>query len=254
MSAWLGLGPAEMLGLLLVYFIGGLVKGGSGFGLPLVTISMSPFIVPIDLALAVNAVVLPFANVYQYGRSGLAKATLMRFWPILLGLLLGVPIGALFVNAIEPAALTMALGLFILAFVGLSVVNPRIAVPGDLERPAGAATGFIAGIVGALTTANGPLFVIYLVGRGVERQMMVATLGLCFLVFGVLVSGSFWAIGLLDAQRFLLALLCVAPVLVGVWAGDAWGARLPQATFRRFILVLLFLLGANMLARTAFAM
>ncbi|WP_224407180.1 sulfite exporter TauE/SafE family protein [Afifella sp. IM 167] len=251
MSEWLGLGILEIAGLLLIYFLGGLVKGGSGFGLPLITISVLPLIVPIDVALAVNAVVMPIVNIFQYSASGMARETFRRFWPVVAGLVLGVPVGALFVHAIAPETLTISLGAFVMAFALLTALSPRIQVPPRFERQAGGVTGVLAGIVGALTTANGPVFVIYLVGVGVERRAMVATLGLFFLVAGILVAGSFWTIGILDARRVLIAAICIGPILAGMWVGNAIGERLPQAVFRRIVLLLLFLLGANMLVRTA---
>jgi len=253
MSEWLGLGLLEIAGLLFVYFIGGLVKGGSGFGLPLITISVLPLIVPIDVALAVNAVVLPFVNIFQFGSSGHAGATVKRFWPVVVGLFVGVPIGALFVHAIAPETLTIALGIFVMAFVVLTALSPRVEIPQRFEKPAGGLTGILAGILGALTTANGPAFVIYLVGVGAERRVMVAALGLFFLVSGVLIAGSFWAIGILDERRVLIAAICVWPILAGMWVGNGIGERLPQAAFRKAVLSLLFLLGANMLVRTALA-
>lgn len=253
MPEWPPLGGGQTLAILLVFFVAGIAKGGLGFGLPLVTISVLPLFAPIDYALAINSVVLPLTNIYQYGRSGLAGATLRRFWPVLAGLALGAPVGGVFVASAEPERLTLALGLFVAAFAVLTGFTPRLAIPDRFERPAGVATGVAAGAIGVLTTVNGPVFVTYLVGVGAERRLMVAALGLFFLLSGALFAGSFWLVGVLDGGRLMLAILCLAPAFLGMGVGRVLIERLPAERFRALVLAALFLLGVNMSVRALLA-
>ena len=75
------------------FIVGGLCKG-LGFGLPFVTVSIVPLFAPLEVALAVNAVVLPVANFLQFTRDGLIRSTLDRHKTVVLGILIGAPIGA----------------------------------------------------------------------------------------------------------------------------------------------------------------
>ena len=249
MPELLGLGPGPAVATLLVFFGAGVVKGGLGFGLPLVSVSVLPLFTPIEVALGINAVVLPLTNVWQYGRSGLAWTTLHRFWPVLLGLAVGVPVGGALIASIKPSTLTLSLGILIAGFAVMTGLNPRLAIPWHLERAIGVAIGVVAGVIGVLTTVNGPVFVSYLVGLGTERRLMVAALGLFFLFSGILIAGSFWLVGLLDGGRLALAALCLVPVFAGMRLGNLLADRLSVERFRRLVLCVLFLLGMNLFVR-----
>lgn len=249
MSLPAGLDPATLAGVLAVFLLGGIVKGGLGFGLPLVTIALLPFLVAVDLALAINVLVQPVVNVGQLTGSGRAGEAIRRFWPMLPALALGTALGALFVRGVEPDTLMLLLGLFIMAFAVLDATGAGLPVPPRRERAAGLGTGLAAGVVGALTTANGPVFVMYLVSLRLDRRLFRATLGLLFIVSPVLIAGSFAGIGLLDAPRAALALLCIPPALLGMWAGARLAGRLDARGFRRAVLAGLFCLGANFALR-----
>jgi hypothetical protein len=235
---------AALLGLG-VFFVGGIVKGGLGFGLPLVTVSLLPLLVPIDLAFAINALLIPFVNVWQIRQAGRTAEALRRFWPLPVALCLTLPLSVRLGAGIDTGTLTLALGLVVMLFTVVQAFNPRLAIPARLERPGAALTGVAAGLVAGLTTINGPFFVLYLVGRATERPVMMGALGIFFLLTGALLALSFTALGRIDAARVIAAGLCLVPALAGQWLGNRLGARVPQALFRKVVLAGLFLAGAN---------
>jgi uncharacterized membrane protein YfcA len=235
--------------VLAIFFVGGVVKGALGFGLPLLTMSVLPLLVPVQLALAINAVVLPCANFSQFVGARLAGPTFARFWPVIVGVVTGVPLGVLFLKAMDERAVLLLLGSLVVGVSAMTFAAPRLRIPARLERRAGIGVGVAAGVVGALTTANGPVFVMYLVGLGIERRLFVSALGLLFVISGVLIAGSFATIGVLDLDRLLLALVCLAPALVGMWGGNRFGRRMSSERFRTVILGALVLLGANLVWR-----
>ncbi len=244
-----GLEPGAFLAVLGIFVFGGFVKGGLGFGLPLATISLLPLVVPIDMALAINTVVQPVANLGQLWGSGRAGEAIARFWPMVIPLGLGVALGAAFVTSVDPATLTLLLGLFIMAFTVLTLRGLVLPVPPGRERSAGLATGFAAGLVGALTAANGPVFVMYLLSLKLQRALFRATLGFLFVVSGAMVAGGFLTVGVLDGPRALVALLCIPSAFLGMWAGTALSNRLAAEAFRRAVLAGLFGLGLNFTLR-----
>lgn len=249
MSGGFDLSWMQAAGLAAAFFVGGFVKGGLGFGLPLVVMSIIPNFVPLDLALAVNAVVMPFTNLLQFAGARRVRETVLRFWPLLAGLFLGAPIGAALVAVVDPRLLAATLGLLIAGFVIWSVAHPTIEIPSPAERPVGGVVGVAAGLLGTLTTINGPVFIGYLLGLRVDRQMMISALGLFFLVSGVLIAGSFVAVGILDVFRAVLAVGCIVPAALGMWAGNHAARHLPPEQFRAVVLVALLILGINMTLR-----
>lgn len=231
------------------FVLGGMVKGAMGFGLPLTTMALMPFFLPVDVALAINVLVLFLTNVAQFVQMGQMRETAIRFAPVLWGIGIGVVGGSVLVSSISDDTLLLALGAVVLAFAVLSLSGANLAIPLRRERPVGWITGILGGGVGALTTVSGPLFVIYLVGLGVERRLFLSAISLFFLVSAVLISGAFLMVGMFDTERVLLAAVAVPAALFGMWAGDLIGLRVPAHRFRSLVLAVLGVLGLNLLWR-----
>lgn len=229
-----------------IFLLGGMVKGALGFGLPLATMAVLPLVVPVELALAINAVMLPFTNVTQFVQARRMRETLIRFRYLIGGVVLGVPLGAGFVTAVDEDVLMVGLGLFVILFSTITAFKPRVMVPAAGGRAVGAGVGVIAGIVGALTAANGPIFVMYLVGLRVDRGLFLSALGLFFVVSGILITSSFWFVGMMDIQRLLLAVLCAPAAVAGMQLGGAVARRVSAERFQLLVLGVLCVLGVNL--------
>ena len=241
--------PATVAAVLAVFVLGGMVKGALGFGLPLTTMAILPFIISVDAALAINVVMLFATNIAQFVQMGQMRATARRFGPVLWGIVIGVPVGAAMVSAFSDDTLLAALGAIVVSFTVLSVMAPGMVLSPSRERPAGWATGIAAGVVGALTTVGGPLFVMYLVGLGVDRRMFLSALSLFFILSALLISGAFWAVGIFDAERLVLSVLALPAALLGMGMGNWLGQRVPAHRFRAVVLLALGVLGLNLLWR-----
>jgi len=241
-----GLGPDDIAAVLGIFLIGGLIKGVLGFGLPLITMSLLPFVVPIDMALALSGMVQPFTNFQQLGGLRTARRMGARFWPVLVALPPGVAIGAYVLSAIRPEHLLAILGVAVMSFVSVTALGVRVPIPARWAREIAMATGFLAGIVGALTAANGPVFIVYLVSRAVGRAVFRAGIALMFLVSSVCLLTGFASVGVLSWERAGLGLVCLAPSFLGMHLGNRVGRRLGAGPFRWAVLGCLFVIGLRL--------
>jgi uncharacterized membrane protein YfcA len=242
--------PPEILALVLgVYLFAGFVKGALGFGLPVVAITVLPFLIPIETALALNALVIMTTNVQQIFQAGGAREGLRAAWPMMLGMALMVPVGALFTVGISTAALMTILGSFVLLFVVASFVNPALRVPRGWERRIGFGMGLASGFVGALTSSPGPIFVMYVVALHLARPVYLAALGCIMTLFGFVVTGSYIWVGVVRWEHVAPGVLAMVPSVLGMWLGNATGKRLGVETFRRIVLILLGVLAVLMIRR-----
>ena len=231
------------------FIVGGLCKGALGFGLPFVTVSIVPLFAPLEVALAVNAVVLPIANFLQFTRDGLIRSTLDRHKTVVLGILIGAPIGAYLLEAMTIQIIELVLGVFVMCFVVLTLYNPSIKVPQRKERRLGLGVGLFAGVIGTMTTVNGPFFIMYLLGLKIDRSEILAALGLLFVVSGACFLLFFGLFGILTVERFQLGIVCSIFAIIGMWVGDRIVRYVDRDFFRRLVLSGLFILGLNIFLR-----
>lgn len=246
-----GLDPAALAVTLGAFFVGSFVKGAIGFGMPLVTMSLIPLVAPVEIGLATNMLMALVLNAAQLREAGLARAAIRRFWPVAAGLAAGVAAGAPLIALVDDDALRLMIGLTVLGFVALSVTGAALRIAPAAERRAGLAVGLVAGVLGALTSANGPVFVMYLAALGPDRAMFRAALGFLFISTAVFAGSGYIALGVIDLDRVGLAALCGAPAALGLVAGMRLGKRLDQRLFRAVVLAALALIGVNYVLRSS---
>lgn len=240
----------EAVIIAMVFLFGGAVKGAIGFGLPLITMAILTNIFTVPTSLVVNALVIPFANITQIIQARKVRESIWIFRYLLLGLVVGAPIGAFLVDVVNETILQLMLGTFIILFSFLSIMKFKIPMAQRYLHSFGLGTGLLAGIVGSLSTTNGPILVIYLLSQGVERALLVSSLGVFFMVSGLMVTGSFFAIDLINLERLFLAAIALPSVLSGMVIGNAIGIRIPTRIFQSSIIALLCILGANLCWRS----
>ena len=231
------------------FWLSGVAKGLTGFGQPLVAAALLSFIIPVETVLVVNALMMPFTNLAQFITARMIAATLQKIWPVILGLAAGVPIGAHFAVSANESALLLFMGGGVAGFSLLLFAAPRFRISSRAERPAGLATGVATGIVGALTTTHGPLFVAYLSGLQISRRLFVSAMGCLFFISGLMITAAFSFTGVISSSRLILAAACLPMVVLGMRVGNRLGQRVSDDKFRKIILAALFFLGLGLMWR-----
>lgn len=238
--------------------LGGVVAGLAGFGFALVSTALLATLV--DPATAVVLLIVPVlaANaslVRELDRDGL-RSCVARFWPYVLGAALGTGLGMAALSSLPRRPVTLALGLFTLAYVATSqrlvpVSRPETAtgVVGRVRgRAAKAALGFVSGVVFGATNV-GVQVVAYLRSLDLDRATFVGVVAMVFLgVSGlrVLLAGL---LGLYPSFDLLgLSVAAVGPGLVGVAVGRRLRPRVPPRHQRLAVLGLLTLVGVRLVS------
>jgi uncharacterized protein len=245
----LAFSPGLFALILAIYLAAGVVKGALGFGLPTVAITILPFLIPIEQALALNALVIAVTNMQQILQAGAAREGFAAGWPMMLGMALMVPVGASFAVGISPAVLMTILGCFVLLFVLMSFLRPHLRIPRGRERPVGFGMGLLSGFVGALTSSPGAIFVMYVVSLHLPRPAYMAALGFIMTMFGLVVTASYVWVGIVRWEHVPAGLIATIPGVIGGYLGNVLGKRIGVDTFRRIVLVLLAVLAVMMIER-----
>jgi uncharacterized membrane protein YfcA len=168
---------------------------------------------------------------------------------VVVGILLGAPIGAYFLSAMDIHIIELLLGLFVMCFVFVTLFNPSLKVAPRSEKSLGLTVGLSAGVIGTMTTVNGPFFIMYLLGLHINRREMLASLGLLFIVSGLCFTVFFSLFGILTIERALLGVACAGFAMLGMRIGDWLVQFIDREFFRKLVLCGLFILGFNIFLR-----
>lgn len=232
------------------FFIAGVVKGVTGMGLPTVAMGVLGALVS-PLAAASLLVVPAFVtNVWQIFAGPGLPALARRLWPMMLAIMIGTMSGASMLVSGDMRLTTRLLGATLAAYSLYTLLARQLHVPRGLERwlsPAiGLATGLVTGASGVFVVPAVP----YLQALAFDRDELVQALGLSFTVSTLALAAGLAGRGAFHTGHLALSTLAIAPALAGMWAGRRIRARVSPTTFRRWFLLCLLLLGAEMLARS----
>lgn len=244
------LGPIEIIVSALVLTVAGFTIGAIGFGFGLTTTPvLLLFLDPQTVVIAVNAVaILAFGLVLietrGHGRYG-------ELGPTVVAGALGAPVGVYVLSALNPSALRIGISVLVLMLTALVIVRAEWRVP---KPPV---TGPLLGFaVAALVTGlaiGGPLLVLFLLGRGMGRQDVRASMAFFFMVMYCSAVVGYGVLGLFTAERLVLTLAAAPGVALGYWLSVRLTGRMNARVFRRSVVVVIAVTSVLVLSREILA-
>ncbi|WP_245580013.1 sulfite exporter TauE/SafE family protein [Niveispirillum irakense] len=232
------------------FLAAGIVKGVTGMGLP--TLAMGVLGALLSPLAAAGLLLVPsfVTNVWQLLAGPRFAGLVRRLWAMMLAILLGTLIGTAFLAQGRGDVSTLALGALLIAYAAYTLLGRPLRVPSGMEPVlsplVGLVTGLLAGATGVFVIPAVP----YLQALGLEKDDLVQALGLSFTVSTLALAAGLGLHGAFPASDLLLSGLAVLPALAGMALGQLIRRRISPARFRRWFLVCLLLLGAEMLSRS----
>ena len=245
------MGTVALGAALALALLAGVVKGMTGFALPMILISgLGSFLSP-ELALA--GIILPalVTNLFQAFRQGSRAAiqSVRTHWRFLATMLAFLILGSQIVLSIPAGLLFLILGTTITFFATLQLAGWRPHVSVRHRRPIEFGTGAVAGFLGGLTGTWGSPTAMYLTALGVPRMEHVRIQGTVYGTGAVMLTLAHLQSGLLSGMGLNLSIALVFPALAGASIGVVVQDRLDQERFRTVILTVLVLAGLNLVRR-----
>ena len=233
------------------FFLAGVVKGATGLGfstsaLPLLTLA-------VGLHAAMPLVLIPSmaSNAAVMIAAGHFRETLVRFGALYLALLPGLAFGLALLASVDQTIAASILGLIIIAYAALALWHPNLALPERLEARLLVPVGLVNGVVNGLTGSQILPLVPFMLSLKLGPDQFIQAVNIGFTASSLVMMIGLSQAGLLTGHAFLISVLGVIPSVAGGFAGGLIRQRLPETAFRRFVLIVLTILGV-ILARPLF--
>jgi uncharacterized membrane protein YfcA len=226
--------PAELstfaaVAICLIAFVSGTARGFSGFGsalifMPLASSMASPRLVAALLLLIDFVAAAPLLpNAWKQADR---KATGV----IVLGALIGVPIGTWLLTRLEPVTTRWIISGFVTALLLLLLSGWRYR--GRDHAAISVGIGGLSGFCSGLAQTGGPPIVGYWLGRPVPSVIARANILLFFGASDFFSAIAYAATGLINADAIKFAFVVGPVYAVGVWFGASLFGRASEAMFR----------------------
>lgn len=227
----------------LVTLAAALTQRLTGFGSGLIPMSILPGFVGIHTVTPLVALITTTVDLLMLSRyrAGIRPHAV---YPLLVGMMFGIPLGILALRQIDERIVLGVLGAVISLYALYALVGFRIPRPNG--RPWAWGVGFLAGMLGGAYNTSGPPLIVY--GQALEwpPDEFKANLQTLFIFNDVLViMGHLLAHNMtrVVTRAYLIAL---PALVVGFLVGGRLDRFLNPERFRILVLALLFVLGLRL--------
>jgi len=231
---------------------GGLVKGICGLGFPIVAMGLLTTTLPVPTALAIVCGPLVATNFWQASMNGVPLSALRRFWPVIVCLIGFTFVGARLVVGMDPNDLFLIVGTIVCIFCALNLWNANLSLPARWEPIAAPIAGTVAGLMAGISAIWGPPITMFFLSLRLPKDVFIQSVGLVWASAAIPVVIAYEWNGILNPETRPLALMAIPPALIALWIGERVRTKLPQEVFRKTLLILLFVIGANLIRRGLF--
>ncbi|OXT00766.1 hypothetical protein B7H23_11860 [Notoacmeibacter marinus] len=239
---------ASVLVVFLAFGLGGILKGATGAGAPLVAVPLLATLYDVPFAVAVFAIPNVVSNVWQawrYRRSLSAP----RFVLVFAGTgAIGTVFGTMMLASLPPQALLLTVALIVFAYVGFRLLRPAWQLSWRAAHRLVVPVGIVSGGLYGTTGVSAPVSLTFLNALRLDRPDFVATISLFFTTMAIPQLPLLVAYDILTPWRALLGAGTLIPIFLFMPLG-AWLARyISREAFDRAILILLSLVAVKILA------
>jgi len=227
--------------------MGGILKGATGAGMPVITV---PLIAAFyDVKLAVVIIVIPnfFVNMwqlYRYRTQGQASAITV---PMVVAGMVGAVFGTVVLVTLPVDLLNLAMAGIIIIYISLRLLRPSFHITPRQARKTAWIAGGIGGILQGALGISSPAAITFLSAVRLPRPEFIFAASAFFAAMCVPQFIVQLAYGLITWQIAALGVLATFPLLASVPAGDWIGKRMSPLIFDRVILLLLAALACKQL-------
>lgn len=230
-----------------IIFLGSMMRAIFGFGdsvvsmplLALLPISFSTSVSLVGLAGFTVAVLTILSGWRNVDRSVLLQLSLAT--------LVGIPFGLALVALAPKSLITSFLSVFLILYGSYSLISPNLGETKfgqTMQGPIGTLSfGFGAGMLGSAYNMNGIPIVVYGTMRKWNPTVFRETLQAHFLVSSIMIIFGHFLGGFWTTDLFVLYGFSVPAIALAIWLGNILYNRIPSQKFKRYIFILIILLG-----------
>jgi uncharacterized protein len=246
-SSLQGLDLSALLGITLALLLGGVVKGITGIGVPLVAMPILSQFLPIKLAVLLLSMPIILGNIPQALEGGEVLSTVRAIAAPIVGTVLGNIVGVAILLSLNAHHAQAASGALLIVAAALMLSAPKLKLSPGMEKPVGVALGFGAALMESIASVPGPLLATYLIATGATGRAFTKRIAIILVVSIVTLVTTFSGAAHASAIDLLVSSAASIPAIIGMWLARPVRDRLPPRAFRMVVLLFVLVAAAQMI-------
>jgi uncharacterized membrane protein YfcA len=232
--------------MLFAIFVAGFLRGFTGFGFAVVAVPLASLAVPPSLAVMTTLIVQAAIGARDCVLER-KRADWSAVWRLVLGSLVGTPVGVLLLRHLPVPWVRLGLGLLVLGAAAVSWRPVR-----RRERVAkawGLVAGVFSGVANGLAAMSGPPVIVYFLASETDRVRTRSSMITYFPLAALVALAPSWYAGMVGPAPALGAAIGLPLMILGGWIGAALFRRYGQTAYRPVAIASLAITAAASIAR-----
>jgi uncharacterized protein len=223
--------------IVLALVLGGVVKGVTGIGVPLVAMPILVHFLPVKAAVLLLSMPIILGNIPQALEGGAILPTMRRIAAPLVGTVIGNVLGVSVLVALEPHHAQFASGVVLIAAAVLLLASPKLTLAPRLVKPVGFVLGFLAALMESIASVPGPLLAMYLIASGATGRAFTKQIAIILVVSIVTLITTFSSGAHANSTDLAISAAASLPAIAGMMIARPLRDSLHPLVFRAVVLV-----------------
>jgi uncharacterized protein len=236
----------EIYYVIFIVFIASIIRGFNGFGFSAICISGFSFILPaieiVPIILALEVVISIFMVPYIWNKID------WRFvFKILLGIIIGSPIGLYLLKYLNPQTTHLCVCLLIIFF---SILLMKGFSNQKINNNYGKFfTGIVSGTLNGLTTLGGMPVALFLLITSIQPAIIRGSLAALFFLTDIYAFALSFFSGIVDMTTIYRVIPLIIILPLGVFIGDKFFVKSKEETYKKVVFYFLIIVSITGILR-----
>ncbi|KVK81352.1 sulfite transporter TauE/SafE [Burkholderia cepacia] len=246
-SSLQGLGAFDLAGIAVALLLGGMAKGITGIGVPLIAMPILSQFLPIRHAVLLLSMPIILGNIPQALEGGQVLATARKIAAPIAGTVIGNIVGVAILLSLNPGHALAASGALLIVAATLMLAAPKLNLPPAWQKPVGFALGFGAALMESIASVPGPLLATYLISSGATGRAFTKQIAIILVVSIVTLLTTFSGAAHASAADLAISAAASLPAIAGMWLVRPLRDRMSPRSFRMVVLLFVLVAASQMI-------
>ncbi|MEP3275342.1 MAG: sulfite exporter TauE/SafE family protein [Stappiaceae bacterium] len=239
--------PWGLAAIAVAMILGGILKGATGAGVPVITVPVIAAVYDVRFAVAVMVVPNLISNLWQVHKYRDSATDKTFCWRLGLSGGLGAGIGTFALAQLPSGFLSLCMAAIVFAYIFLRLLKPDVRLSLHTARTFVAPVSLLGGILQGAIGVSAPIGVTFLNAMKLARPAFIFTVSIFFASMALFQIPTQLYYGLMTPQIALLGLLAFVPLFAALPVGDWIGKRISPKIFDALILTFLAILAVRLI-------
>ena len=231
--------PLIIIAILVAFSLGGILKGATGAGAPIITI---PVIAAFyDVRVAVIIMVIPnlltnIGQLYQFRKTILPKFFTLSF---AIGGGIGAFLGTILLVNLSIKFLTLSVAFIVIVYILLKLLVPSWKLTYEKAKKLVFLMGTLGGILQGTAGLSAPISITFLNSMKLERNQFIPTISVYFGVMSIFQMPTLYYYNFLNLEVILISCISTLVLLLFMPLGSWIAKSVSKESFDKITLILL---------------